>query len=936
MASDSGTAPSTGGPALAALLRAWRKRALLTQEQLAQRTGLSVRTISRLEAGALRPRSGSVRLLAGALGLGDDERALLARAAQGEPVQSAPASLHTPGQLPADVAGFTGRARHLQHLDGLLSDDGLPGRDSTATAVVISAIAGTAGVGKTALAIHWAHQIAERFGDGQLYVDLRGYAPAPPTSPIQALALLLGGLGVDADQVPVEVDAAAALYRSLLAGKRVLVVLDNARDATQVRPLLPGSRGCLVVVTSRDRLTGLVASHGAQRLTLDVLPPDEAVELLARTVGAQRVAAEPAAALELAGLCGRLPLALRIAAANLAGQAGQPIAAYAVALGAGDRLAGLEVDGDPQAAVRAAFACSYAALDGHAQRLFRLLGLIPGPEVTAAAAAALARITPHQAARLLGRLAGGHLLEERAPGRYALHDLLRLYALQRTEQDDDQAQRQAATLRLLGWYLHTADTAARLLHSAIVRLPLPPAEAGLPPAGFDQYADALAWMDAERANLGAAVAHAAEHGPEPLAWLLADALRGYLVLRRHMVDWLAIAHAALTAATSADDQPAQATAHFSLGLAHASLGRYPQAVGHYTAALTLFRQVGWAEAQAATLGNLGMVYGDMGQLEQSAAHHAQSLALHRQSGRSDLDANTLSSLGVVDRELGRLAQAAEHQTQALALYRQAGSRGGEAYALNNLGEIDHDLGRLDRAIDQLTQALALYREVGNRSGEAYALHALAAVQRDAGRHLQALELAQAAVALAHQTSEHRAYAEALNTLGSVHLRLADCRAAIDQHQQALDLARQAGTRYPEAGALFGLAATHHTEGHHDQAIQHAQQALTLAGQVGYRVLEGHAHTILAAAHHAQQHDDQAIQHAHHAMALHRASGHRLGHARTLVTLGRTLHRSSGADAATASWRQALALFTDIGTPEADDVRALLHQDGADGLRSEEG
>src|SRR6266542_3866570 len=479
MASDSDTAPSTGGPALAALLRAWRKRALLTQEQLAQRTGLSVRTISRLEAGALRPRSGSVRLLAGALGLGDDERALLARAAQGEPVQSAPASLHTPGQLPADVAGFTGRARHLQHLDGLLSDDGLPGRDSTATAVVISAIAGTAGVGKTALAIHWAHQIAERFGDGQLYVDLRGYAPAPPTSPIQALALLLGGLGVDADQVPVEVDAAAALYRSLLAGKRVLVVLDNARDATQVRPLLPGSRGCLVVVTSRDRLTGLVASHGAQRLALDV----------------------------------------------------------------------------------------------HAQRLFRLLGLIPGPEVTAAAAAALARITPHQAARLLGRLAGGHLLEERAPGRYALHDLLRLYALQRTEHDDDQAQRQAATLRLLGWYLHTADAAARLLHSAIVRLPLPPAEAGLPPAGFDQYADALAWMDAERANLGAAVAHAAEHGPEPLAWLLADALRGYLVLRRHMVDWLAIAHAALTAATSADDQPAQATAHFSLGLAHAKIGR---------------------------------------------------------------------------------------------------------------------------------------------------------------------------------------------------------------------------------------------------------------------------------------------------------------------------------------------------------------------------
>ena len=905
MASNSGTAPPTGGVALAALLRTWRERALLTQEQLAERTGLSVRTIRRLEASRMRPRMGSVRLLADALGLSEAERNLLAEAARGHPAQPTPATPPVPRQLPADVAGFTGRVRDLEHLDALL------GRGDQATTVVISAIAGTAGVGKTALAVHWAHRVADQFPDGQLHVNLHGWSLGPPVSPLQALAQLLHGVGVPTDQIPVELEAAAGLYRSLLAGKGVLVVLDNARDAEQVRPLLPGSPGCLVVVTSRDRLT------------LDALTPDEAISLLGRILGQARVAAEPEAASELAEACAFLPLALRIAAAGRLDQPDQPIASYTARLRGRDRLARLEVEGDAQAAVRIAFDSSYAALDGATRRLFRLLGLAPGPDVTAAAAAALAGITPERAASLLQRLVGVHLLEGRAHGRFAFHDLLRVYARQRTEHEDDQAQRQAATRRLFGWYLHSAGAAARLLHPAIVRLPLPPAEPGLPPAGFDRYADALAWMDGERANLVAVVAHAAEHGPRPLTWLLADVLRGYLVLRRHMVDWLAVADTSLAAAADEGDQQAEATARFSLGLAHWSLGRYPQAIQHYTAALELFRRTGWVQGEAATVANLGTVYTDMGNLQQAADHLTRALALHRRIDQSDGDADTLSSLGVVDRELGRLAEAADHQAQALALYRQAGTRGGEAYALDNLGEVDHDLGRLDRAIDQLTQALALYREAGNRSGEAYALHALAAVHRDAGRQHQALELAQAAVTLARETSEHRAYAEALNTLGSVHLCLADREAATDHHRQALDLARQAGTRYPEAGALLGLAATHHAQEDHDQAVEHARQALAVARQVGYRVLEGQALTVLAAAHHARADDDQAIQHARRALAIHRDTGHRLGQARTLVILGHALHHTTDPGAAVASWQRALTLFTDIGTPEADQVHALL-------------
>ena len=364
---------------------------------------------------------------------------LPATAAPGHPPAAA---ISPPHQLPPAITDFTGRRQHLDELDRLLE----PGVD--ATAVVISAIAGTAGVGKTALAIHWAHRVRDRFGDGQLYVGLRGYAPTPPMRSLDALAGFLHALGVPAEQVPLDLEEAAGLYRTLLADKRILVVLDNARSADQVRPLLPGSPRCLILVTSRDRLGGLVARDGARRLTLDVLPPEEAVGLLTRLLGAERVAAEPQAAEELAEVCGLLPLALRIAAANLADQPGQSIAGYLARLRQGDRLAELSVDDDPQAAVRTAFDCSYAALEPAAQRLFRLLGLVPGPEFTPPAAAALAGAPTDHAATLLERLTTVHLVEPRGPDRFGFHDLLRLYAADRTHDEDSEPDRKAAAARL--------------------------------------------------------------------------------------------------------------------------------------------------------------------------------------------------------------------------------------------------------------------------------------------------------------------------------------------------------------------------------------------------------------------------------------------------------------------------------------------------------
>jgi tetratricopeptide (TPR) repeat protein/DNA-binding SARP family transcriptional activator len=841
-----------------------------------------------------------------------------------QPIPSVGGAALVPAQLPADVAAFTGRAEELSELGRLLTsaasqtDEGAGG----SSAVVISALAGTAGVGKTALAVHVAHQLREAFRDGQLFVNLRGYDVGPPLTPVQALAQLLGALGVKADDVPVELDAAAGLYRSLLAGKRMLLVLDDARDANQVRPLLPGDPGCAVLVTSRDRLTGLIASHGAHRLTLDTLTPSESVVLLGRILGPDRVAAEPQAARELAELCGLLPLALRIAAANLIGQPDQSINSYVAELSSGDRLAGLAVEDDPHLAVGAAFDCSYQRLGPDARRLFRLLGLIPGPEVTAGAAAALAGMSPPQAVRLLGRLASAHLIERRGPGRFALHDLLRRYARQRAGQQDGHQACQAAVRRLLGWYLHTADAAARLLYPRLLRLPIRATDAQSPPAAFDDHAGALAWLDAERANLVAAASHAAEHGPGPVAWLLADALGGYFQQRRHTVDWLTVVHAGLAAATAEGDLPAQAAVRLSLGTADLMRGRYAQAIEHYTAASELAGQASWTDGQASSLNHLGNAYLGMGRLQQAAERYTEALALHRQTGRLAGQAVNLNNLGWVSRELGRLRQAADHQTQALAIYRQIGARADEANTLEFLGDLNHAMGHFDQAITHLDHALALHREVVDHSGQAYDLNSLAAVHRDAGRLPQALDLARAAVTLAREMGDRRTEADVRNTLGSVHLRLGHVEQALDHYRQALDLARELGNPRAEMIALLGLATTHQRVGHHSQSMDHAQQALTIASQTGHRIVQGQAHIALAAANLGLGRHDEATRHAHQALAIHRQTGHRLGQASSLAALGQAFHHTSNADAALSCWRESLALFKEIGSDDADDVCAL--------------
>lgn len=827
------------------------------------------------------------------------ERAILAddRALAGRTVT---ASRVTPAQVPADVSGFTGRHVLLNQLDTLLPSRG--------PAVGIVTIAGTPGVGKTALAVHWAHRVRDRFGDGQLYVNLRGYAAGEPVRPIDALARFLHALGVPAEQVPTDVDEAAALYRSVLADRRMLVLLDNAHHPDQVRPLLPGAPGCLVLVTSRDALTGLVARDGARGLRLDVLAPDEARALLTYLLGADRVQAESAEVTELAGLCAYLPLALRITAANLGDHT---VAEYCDLLRVGNRLAALQIDGDELAAVRAAFDLSYAALPDDVRRLFRLLGLVPGPDVTAEAAAALSGIAVDTAERLLARLAAAHLVDAHAGNRYGCHDLLRLYSDERGEQEDGPALRDDAVRRLYDWYLRTVDAAATLVYPQMRRLTLPPADLGdTPSSSFADNTQALAWLDAERHNLVAAV----RHRPLPVVALLADSLRGYFWLRMYTVDWLAVANAGLASAEESGDLTAQTGALLSLADANFKQGNNQQAIDFSARALDTARETGWAEGEAAALNNLGNLHNASGRPRDAVVFHRTALALNQRTGRLPNQIGNLANLGISYQHLGDLRAALGRHGDALAISRKIGSGHTEAVNLADLGSVLHDLGQYSEAMAHLQSALTMHREVGDRGAEVETSNGLAAVLRDAGDHNAALEHAQAALTLARAIPYPPGEVDALNTLGTIHLCLGHRSTAVDHHRQAQALARDTAHRYGETHALIGLAAARWDQ-------EAARQAVELANKVGYLVLEGRAKTVLAAILAGQEQFAEAAVLAEEALAVQRETGHRLGEAEALLVLGGVADRTGDPDRALARRRDAATLLADIGAAEPDTAHS---------------
>jgi DNA-binding SARP family transcriptional activator/Tfp pilus assembly protein PilF len=756
-----------------------------------------------------------------------------------DPALAAPPAVSTretdplPRQLPADVPAFTGRAAELAVLDRLLlaGTAGDTGRDPEAAAV-ISAVSGTAGVGKTALAVHWAHRAAAHFPDGQLHVNLRGYDPAQPVTAGDALARFLRALGVSAQDIPADQDERAARYRSLLAGKRVLILLDNASSIDQVRPLLPGDAGCAVLVTSRDSLAGLVARDGARRIDLDLLPLADAVTLLRSLIGG-RAAADPHATATLAEDCARLPLALRIAAELAAGQPAAPLADLAAQLGdLRHRLDLLDAGGDPHTAVRAVFSWSYDRLDSGTACAFRLAGLHPGLDFDAYAIAALTSATLGDVDRELDALAGAHLIEPTIPGRHGLHDLLRAYARELAEQVDGERQSRAALTRLFDHYLATAASAMDAAYPAERhRRPRIPASPGPAPAVVNSDA-AMAWLDAERANLVAMVTHAAGSGWPAHATRASGLLFRNLQDRGHIAEEATIHTAARRAARDTGDLAAESSALTALGLVKWRQGRYEEAADDHTQALALSRKADDRTGQARALYNLGIVEMDQGGYAPAARHFRRALALHRETGDRTGQAAALNALGNLAEHQGRYRQAATYCRQSLALSRETGHKTAEAVASVNLGRVVRRLGRCQQAAEHHQQALALFRQIGNRRGEAVALGNLGVVDYLLGRYRQAAEWHTQALDICRAIKDPEAEADSRNGLGEALLATGQAAAALAQHTTALDLASQIGHKQQQARAHDGLGRCYQVSNQLSLAREHWRQALALYTELG--------------------------------------------------------------------------------------------------------
>jgi DNA-binding SARP family transcriptional activator/tetratricopeptide (TPR) repeat protein len=674
------------------------------------------------------------------------------------PVTDGSASPAPPAQLPLDPRGFAGRSDHLAHLDGLLVAAGDP-----PSSVLVVAVSGSAGVGKTALAVHWAHQVRDRFPDGQLYVDLHGFDPSRPgMAPAEAIRGFLYALRVPSEQIPTALAAQIGLYRSLLAGRRVLVVLDNARDSDQVRPLLPGAPGCLVLVTSRSQLASLAATEAAELVSLDPLTAAEAHQMLAARLGAARVSAELQATREIITWCARLPLALAVIAARAGTHPQFPLETFAQEL----RVAhgGLDAfsDADPATDVRAVLSCSYDTLSTAAARLFRLLGLHPGPDITVAAAASLLGITRSHTLPLLAEVTRAHLLTEHRPGRYLFHDLLRAYANELATRFDRHSERQAAMRRLVSHYLHTAHAGARQLEPNRDPITLARVEPGVLPEHLTDRQQALDWFSAEHRVL-IAVTDAAATGAHQDTWRLAWSMVPFFESGGFRHDLAQTQRLALRAAQRTGDVRGQAVAHRNLARGHLRLEEYDEARAHLDGARARYEQLGDAIGGAHIRLLLGCVCGQRGQDRAALGHTQTALAVFRSTGNQPGLANALNNLAWYQAQLGDARAAVAAGQEALRILQHLRDVGGEAAAWDTLGRAYQHDGRYHAANECYERSLERYRAAGDQYGQAVVLNHLGDSQSAAGD----LNEARSAWMLSAQILEQLAHPNA----AQVHLKL---------------------------------------------------------------------------------------------------------------------------------------------------------------------
>ncbi|MCG8920027.1 tetratricopeptide repeat protein [Actinokineospora sp. PR83] len=703
--------------------------------------------------------------------------------------QSSSSPRRVPRQLPGDVSGFVNRSKELAALSAAMTER----HESLVVGIYI--LTGTAGVGKTSLALHWAHAARQNFPDGQLYVNLRGHDPGLPVTPDQALDRFLRSLGVPPDSIPLELEDKAALYRTILAEQRVLILLDNAASVGQVRPLLPGNADCLVVVTSRNRLSGLVARDGARRLVLDTLSEAEAVELLKTVTAAYRNLDDPADLVELAALCARLPLALRIAAERASSRPlmllHELISELRDESGLWDALTSDDEESD---AVRTVFAWSYRALSADAARTFRLLGLHPGPEFSAQAAAALTGVGVAQARSLLDILVGCHVLEQRSPARYEFHDLLRAYAINQVVTQETEEDRRAAVERVVTWYVLSARSAVSVLCPLDRDVLLDAPGAQVVPLVFDGYDAAFHWYEEEQANFVGATRAAADAGLHRLAWQLPAVLWSVYAIQNPIEDWILTSTIGLASARAIQDR--------------------------------------FGEAQL--LASLGMAHLQSHQLEKAEDYHSAALEVREAIDDRSGIAQSTNDLGLLANRRHRLLEARTHFEQALAAFREVGDRGNEAFLLSNLGVLQSDLEQHAEGIEVIRESLSLSREVGDRLAESNALICLAIAHRRSGQLWDADSALQAAMEIA--LADSYPVCEAVSLLQLGYLRLAEGRPAeaLPLFQHAASMQRRLGDRSREAIALDSAGMAYQRLGRPDEATPFHRIAASTHRDLGDR------------------------------------------------------------------------------------------------------
>ncbi|MEU4246751.1 tetratricopeptide repeat protein [Amycolatopsis sp. NPDC026612] len=764
-----------------------------------------------------------------------------------------------PAQLPADVPGFRGRVAQLAELDTLLR------RDEGDTGARIAVLSGTGGVGKTALAVHWAQRSPAEFPDGQLYLDLHGYGTVRPVDPGDALSGFLRALGVDGADIPSEPDERAAKFRTALTGRRMLLVLDNAGSVGQVRPLLPGSPSCLVLVTSRDALPGLVARHGARRVLVDLLTEAEARDLLRALLGA-RVDDEPEATAALIGYAAQLPLALRLVAELALSRPGERLAALSAELAdERRRLDLLDGGGDPLTAVRAVFSWSYRHLASDAARVFRLCGLHPGRDLTPPALAALAGVPLPEAERLTGALVRAHLAQPTGDDRIQLHDLLRVYAAELAA--GDPAESHAAQERLFDFYVSSAAQAMDVVL---------PQERHLRPRVPDpeiKVLDAQAWLEAERRNLLAVAAHATRHEWPDHLRLLSGILWHYLDVGGYHEEALVLHTHASALAHDVGDRVAEAEPLIFIALGHWRVGRSPEARRYLEEALVLARETGDRRAEIHAVNTLGLICRALGRFAEGIGYSTEALALARKTGDRTSEGLVLVVLGCSCRGIGRYREAIGYLEEALSLARDIADRTTEGYALVNRGDALSALGRHDEAVRLIEEGLAHLRAMGVRVSEGYALGILGDVEHARGRDAEAASHLERALEIAQETGSPTNRSVALKHLGDVRLAQGRHADAARHLEEALSLARECGDRGVESRVLNSLGSLSTACGASSDALRYHREALAVAKETGCRPEQGRAHCGLGEVHSGLGDPEAAREHWERALACY--AGERL-------------------------------------------------------------